>query len=173
MELARAGELMIPIDKYPHIPYWFTLRQVMAEFENSSLDIDGRKSLPRVALIFDERHQLLGMVRRRDILRGMEPESLAKLPLAERKKMLEGKKNGKAILSVEKIIEEVQSRARIKVSEVMVPVERVADHEDNIIKVVYEMNTNKVALLPVMKEGQVVGVIRSVDIFHEFAKLIL
>jgi len=173
MELARAGELMIPLDKYPHLPYWFTLRQAMAEFENSSLEIDGRKSLPRVALVFDERYQLLGMVRRRDILRGMEPEFLASLPPTERRQMLDNKEGDVAGLSLEKIMDEARRRARLKVSEILVPVECVADHDDHIIKVIYEMNSNKVALVPVMKEGQVVGVIRSVDIFHQFAKLIL
>ena len=72
---------MIPLEHYPHIPYWFTLRQAMAEMESSQLEFEGRKSLPRGLLVFDERYQLLGMVRRRDILWGLEPDFLA--PLAK------------------------------------------------------------------------------------------
>jgi signal-transduction protein with cAMP-binding, CBS, and nucleotidyltransferase domain len=87
--------------------------------------------------------------------------------------MLDSKDGELARLSSEKIMEEVRQRARLKVNEVMVPVDCSVDHDDHIIKVVYEMNSNKVALLPVMKEGQVVGVIRSIDVFHQFAKLIL
>ena len=78
MEIRRAGDIMIPLDKYPHIPYWFTMRQALAEMEHTEFDIGGRKSLPRVVLVFDEEYNLLGIVRRRDILRGIEPDYLAK-----------------------------------------------------------------------------------------------
>ena len=29
-EPKRAIDVMIPLEDYPHIPYWFTLRQAMA-----------------------------------------------------------------------------------------------------------------------------------------------
>ena len=63
VEPIRAGDFMIPLDKYPHIPYWFTMRQTIAELENSELDINGRKSLPRVVLVFDEKYQLMAKPR--------------------------------------------------------------------------------------------------------------
>ena len=81
MDLKRAGDLMIPLDKYPHLPYWFTLRQAIAEMEKSELEIQGRKSLPRLVLVFDETYKLLGMVRRRDLLRGLEPDFLVRIPM--------------------------------------------------------------------------------------------
>ena len=37
MELKRAGEMMIPLDEYVSIPYWFTLRQAMAEMEKAEV----------------------------------------------------------------------------------------------------------------------------------------
>lgn len=40
--------------------------------EQGEFVIGGRKSLPRVALVFNEAYDLLGMVRRRDNLRGLE-----------------------------------------------------------------------------------------------------
>ena len=30
MESKTAGDFMIPLDKYPHIPYWFTMREAIA-----------------------------------------------------------------------------------------------------------------------------------------------
>ena len=63
MEMKRAGDIMIPLDEYPHLPYWFTLRQATVELEKSEVEIDGRKSLPRAVLIFDEKYQLMGMAR--------------------------------------------------------------------------------------------------------------
>ncbi len=175
MHRTRAGDLMIPLDKYPHIPHWFTLRQAMAEMENSELEIGGRKSLPRVVLVFDEKYLLLGMVRRRDILRGLEPEFLSDKPLEHRKKLFDNvwDPNLTDIVSFDKIMEAVQKRADRPVSEVMIPVVGTADYNDHIVKVVYEMNANKFSLLPVLKDGQVVGVVRTVDVFHEFAQLLL
>ncbi len=80
---------MIPLDEYPHIPYWFTIRQAMAEMEKTEVGIEDRKSLPRQVLVFNESYELLGMVRRRDILRGLEPEFLADIVLPKRKKLLD------------------------------------------------------------------------------------
>ena len=76
MATKRAGDVMIPLEKYPHIPHWFTIRQAVAEMKKSVLEIGGQKSLPRSLLVFDEKYHLLGTVRRRDILRGLEPKFL-------------------------------------------------------------------------------------------------
>ncbi len=174
MKQVRAGDIMIPMEKYPHIPHWFTLRQAMAEMENSSLEIDGRKSLPRVVLVFDEKYQLLGMVRRRDILRGLEPEFLSQKPLPDRKQLFDLTPDADlSEVFFDKIMEGVRQRAERPVSEVMIPVVGTADFDDHIAKVVYKMNANKFSLLPVLKDGRVVGVVRTVDVFHEFAKLLL
>ena len=54
----------------------------------------------------------------------------------------------------------------------MIPIKGRADYHDHITKVVYEMNANKFSLLPVLKDSKVVGVVRTVDVFHEFAKLL-
>ncbi len=174
MKMTRAGDLMIPLDKYPHMPHWFTLRQAIVEMENSVLEIDGRKSLPRVVLVFDEKYQLVGLLRRRDILRGLEPEFLTDKPLDYRKKLFDVKVDPNlSEISFDKILEGVRKRADRPVSDVMIPVAGTADYDDHIIKVVYEMNANKFSLLPVLKDGRVVGVVRTVDVFREFAKLVL
>jgi len=174
MKMTRAGDLMIPLEKYPHIPHWFTLKQAMVEMENSELEIDGRKSLPRVVLVFDEKYQLVGMLRRRDILRGLEPEFLVEKPLEYRKKLFDVKVDPQlSEISYDRILEGVRARADRQVSDVMIPVAGTADFNDHIIKVVYEMNANKFSLLPVLKDGRVVGIVRTVDVFREFAKLVL
>jgi predicted transcriptional regulator len=174
MKMTRAGDLMIPLEKYPHIPHWFTLKQAMVEMENSELDIAGKKSLPRVILVFDEKYQLVGLLRRRDILRGLEPEFLLEKPLEYRKKLFDVKVDPQlSEISYDHILEGVRSRANRTVSEVMIPVAGTADFNDHIVKVVYEMNANKFSLLPVLKDGRVVGVVRTVDVFREFAKMVL
>jgi CBS domain-containing protein len=170
----RAADIMIPLDKYPHVPYWFTLRQAIAEFEKSEFDIHGRKSLPRVVLVFNEAYELLGMARRRDILRGLEPEFLLGKPLDARKEMFDVKVDPNlSELSYEKLLEGIRKRAERPVSEVMLPIQATVDADDHLIKVIYEMVDNNVSQLPVLQEGRVVGVVRSVDAFHEIALLLL
>ncbi|MBI5117786.1 CBS domain-containing protein [Candidatus Poribacteria bacterium] len=174
MELKRAGNIMIPLDRYPHIPYWFTLRQAIAEMEKSELETNGRKSLPRILLVFDEAYKLLGMVRRRDILRGLEPKFLTSEPLEYRKKLFNVKVDPTLFeLSSEKMVKGIREQAERPVSEVMLPIVATVDYADNIIKVIYEMVDNNVSLLPVLQDQKVVGVVRSVDVFHEAARILL
>lgn len=174
MKATTAGDIMIPLDRYPHLPHWFTLRQAMVEMENSELDIGGRKSLPRVVLVFDEKYQLLGMVRRRDILRGLEPRFLLGNPSTDQSRSV-GMEADPALTEVfsDQILKGIKERSERAVSEVMIPVTGTVDYQDHIAKVVYEMNANKFSLLPVLRAGRVVGIVRTVDVFHEFAKLLL
>lgn len=173
-DLKRAGEIMIPLEKYPHIPYWFTLRQTMAEMEHSVLDIDGRQSLPRVVLVFDEKYRLMGLVRRRDILRGLEPEFLIQKSVDERKRLFDVDISPEHWeISLDQILEGTRKRAERQVSEIMRPIECTTEYDNHVFQVIYEMNVNRVNLLPVMKDKRVVGVVRSVDVFHAVSSLIL
>lgn len=170
MKPKTAGELMIPLDQYPHLPYWFTLRQAIAEMEKSEFNVDGRKSLPRVVLVFDERYQLLGLVRRRDILRGLEPPFLSRpadddFAALRDPNLLE--------LSYDNMIDGIRDRAERPVRDVMRPFRATADHEDPLMKLIHTMVEHNLHLLPVLKEGSVAGVVRTVDVFREVARLVL
>ncbi|MFH1538495.1 MAG: CBS domain-containing protein, partial [bacterium] len=89
MKTVKAEDIMIPIEEYPHISDKATLREALHEFEKHQFDIKGKKSLPRVILVFDELNTFVGIVRRRDILRGLEPESLQRKPLKVRKMLFD------------------------------------------------------------------------------------
>ena len=174
MDMKRAGDLMIPLDHYPHIPYWFTLRQAIAEMEKSDIVIQGRKSLPRLVLVFDETYRLLGMVRRRDIFRGLEPSFMAGQPLDYRKKLFDVKVDPNlSLLSPDELLQGLRERAERPVREVMLPIEVTVEFEESLVKVIYEMVDRNLSLIPVMKGAKVVGVVRSVDVFHEIALLLL
>jgi CBS-domain-containing membrane protein len=174
MRQIRAGDVMIPLDQYPHIPFWFTLRQAMVEMDKSQLEVAGRKSLPRVVLVFDEKYELMGMVRRRDIMRGLEPPILRERPLDDRRRMFAAEHADKIEeMSYEEIFEGVKQQAETTVSDIMLPIEHTVDYHDHIFRVVYEMNATGLALLPVLRDEQVVGVIRSVDVFREITRAFL
>jgi len=63
---------MTPLEAFPYIPYWFTLRQALAEWEDTWLKRPDYKSIPWLILVFSARNQLLGAVRHRDILPGLK-----------------------------------------------------------------------------------------------------
>ena len=65
-------EIMVDVFEYPHIPYWFTLRQAAGIARNTLLQ--GEKQVqPLVVLVFDEKYNLVGMASLREILKGLEP----------------------------------------------------------------------------------------------------
>jgi CBS-domain-containing membrane protein len=172
--MKRAGDIMIPLDEYPHLPYWFTLRQATVELEKSEVEIHGRKSLPRAVLIFDEKYQLMGMARRRDIMRGLEPEFLMSRPIESRKTLFDVKVDPNlSELSYDKLLQGMRRQAERPISDVMRPIATTVDFEDHLVKVIYEMVDRGMSILPVLKEGKVVGVVRSVDAFREIAEILL
>jgi len=55
MEMSTVEELMVPLSHYPHIPYWFTLRQAIAEMDRAEIVVNDRHSFARLLLVFDDR----------------------------------------------------------------------------------------------------------------------
>jgi len=164
---------MIPLDEYPHIPYWFTLRQATSELDKSEIQIGGRKSLPRVILIFDEQYRLMGMARRRDIMRGLEPEFLLGRPIEARKTLFDVKVDPNlSELSYDKLLQGMRRQAERPISDVMRPIVATVDFDDHLVKIIYEMVDRGLSLLPVLKEAKVAGVVRSVDAFREVAEFL-
>ena len=171
METKRAGDLMIHMDEHPHVPHTTTLRQAISEIENAEIDVKGRKSLPRVLLVLNDSGGLIGLIRRRDILRGLEPEYLSAKPLQYRRKLFDIKVDANlAELSFEQLIKNFHERAEKLVTSVMISDVKTVEYDDHITKIIYEMIENDVPLLPVLLNEKVVGVVRSVDVFNEIAK---
>jgi CBS-domain-containing membrane protein len=75
--------------------------------------------------------------------------------------------------SYEKLLLEARAKAAAPVKDIMIPIKTAINYNDHIIKLMYEMVETNTSFLPVLKEGRVVGVVRSVDIFHEIARIAL
>ena len=171
MEALIAENIMIPLEKYPHIPYWFTLRQAIAEIQHSELEISGKKSLARAVLVFDEEYKLLGMVRRRDIMWGMEPDLGKKAKIS--KKLFDVQPDPNLFeLSHEAFAKQVAEQAEYPVSSIMIPIEHTVDYNDHLLKIIYEMNHNNYSMVPVMKNDVVIGVVRTVEVISEISKIL-
>jgi CBS domain-containing protein len=173
-ESRRVGDIMIPLDQYPHIPYWFTLRQAMVEMERSHLEVEGKKSLARTVLVFDEAYKLLGFVRRRDIMRGLEPRFLVGDSPRYREGMVGGDVDPNLFeLSHDRVVRAIRQHAERSVREVMLPVKATIEYGDHLVKAIFELVEHDLSFLPVLRDRKVVGVVRTVDVCRELAKMVL
>jgi CBS domain-containing protein len=174
MENIRVADIMIPLDNYPHIPYWFTLRQAIVEMEGFQLVIEGKMSLPRVVLVFDEAYQLLGTARRRDIMRGLEPPFLVSKTRRYRMKLFDIEVDPNlSELSYDKMVESIRKQSERPISDVMQPISTTIAHDDHLMRAVSAFVEHDISPIPVLKDAKVVGVVRTVDVFGQLAKLIL
>ena len=166
----RAQDIMIPLENYPHLPHTSTILQAVEVMERAEIVYKGKKSLPRALIIFDQDFHPLGIVRRRDILRGIEPKFLRGMSVHHRKMMFEVEVDPDlADLGGGRLARAVQEQARVRVTEVMKNIRTTVKHDDIIAKIIYKMVHEDLNLIPVVKDARVIGVVRSVDVFHEVA----
>jgi CBS-domain-containing membrane protein len=174
MKTTCASDLMIPLSDYPHMPYWFTLRQAMATLRSSRIEVDGKVSLPRAFLVFNEAYELLGVVRRRDILRGLEPRFLEGKGPSFPRKLFDVKADPDLLeLGDGTLASRIRERAERPVADVMQPIRVTLQHDAPLMRVIYEMVENDLSMIPVLREGSVVGVVRSVDVLDAVSRLVL
>lgn len=166
----KVQELMIPLEDYPHIPYWFTLRQAMAIVREAAIKFEGSFE-PRSMLVFDEKYNLLGILTLRDIIRGLTPKFLqgavgklrAAFDLDSAISGLEADLSGPA----------VKEAAQTAVSEVMSPIKTTVATGDSLAKALFLMIQEDLGRMPVMEEQKVVGIIRLSDLFREVSDFVL
>jgi len=174
MEMRRVGEIMIPLKDYPHLPVWSSMLEAIEMMHRAELEVRGRKSLPRIILLFDLDGSISGTVRRRDLMQGMEPQFLLGQSLQQRIKLFDIQVDPHlSELWPDRWVEGIREQVNRPVTDVMRPIERTIDSDELIMDAVYEMVNHDLILLPVLEEDKVVGVIRTVDVFHEIAELVL
>jgi predicted transcriptional regulator len=104
---------------------------------------------------------------------GLEPKFLASQPLEYRKKLFDVAIDPNlSELSYDRLRTGIRERAARPVSDVMRPIEAILNADDHVMKAVSEMVSLDLALIPVVRDGQLVGVVRSVDAFHELVGLL-
>ncbi|HSW61840.1 MAG TPA: CBS domain-containing protein [Dissulfurispiraceae bacterium] len=70
-------DLMLDITDFPHMPYWFTIRQAVEILSRVSPGKE-KAVIADAILVFDEKYNYMGMVRPQDIVLGLEPAILKK-----------------------------------------------------------------------------------------------
>lgn len=160
----KVKDLMIPLEDYPHIPYWFTLRQAMAIVREASIKFEGY--LPRSVLVFDEKYHLLGMLTLRDIIRGLEPSFLKESDLIKPDPSLN-------VLLQDLLSPGLKEASQKPVSDVMSPIKVTVGADESMGKALFLMMKENVGVVPVMQENKVVGMIRLSDLFKVVSDFVL
>ena len=171
IESKTIGEIMIPLEKYPHVYDTCTLREAIAEMRKCEIiNHDGRRSSPRDLLVFDAAEVLVGSLRRRDILRGLEPSFMLGDKPYYKEKLFDVAVDANLFqLSYDKVLDEMQKRAGERVTKVMIPLISVVNSGDHILKAIKEMVDNNCSILPVLDNDEIVGVVRTIDVMYEMA----
>lgn len=172
--MTHLRDIMIPIESYPSVPDTASLREAVQLIASAQLEVELRKSLPRCLLVFDGIGILVGYVRRRDLLRGLEPRFLLSRPLEYRNKPFDiAIDPNLAELPFDRMINGIRDQGARRVSDVMRPIEAILAADDHVMKAVSTMVSLDLSLIPVVDRKDLVGVVRSVDVFNEMAKLLV
>ena len=144
-------EIMVDVFEYPHIPYWFTLRQAAGIVRNTLLG--GEKNVhPLVVLGFDEKYNLVGMADLRGLLKGLEP-LWPGAPAAP----AEGK-----------------PAAEAPIATVMRPVDQFVEPDAGIADAARLIVEHGLELVPVLEDRKkLIGVVRWQEVFQECSRTAL
>ena len=151
----KVKDLVIPLSEYPHMPYWATLREAIAQL-NVAFETGHH-----TVLVFDEAYKLVGMLLQKDILRGLEP------------KFAEHYDDGVPIMWDALLETGSEERLAQPIKDFMSRAEVTVDPEDNILKASHIMLHEEAYLLPVMEGESLIGVVRMGDLFHHITSAVL
>jgi Mg/Co/Ni transporter MgtE len=164
-------DIMIPLTDYPHIPYWFSVREAIAMIKAAASD-PAKKALPYLVLVFDEKYQLLGHLGIKEMLQGIEPRFL-KSKEAPRYMGPEAVDLTLGTLWKDLFTRRCKEEAKKPVKEVMAPIRATINATDPIVKAAYVMLHTDAWIIPVMEDKKVVGIARLMDIFKELTAQVL
>ena len=151
----KVKDLVIPLTEYPHMPYWATLREAIAQL-NVAFETGHH-----TVLVFDEAYKLVGMLLQKDILKGLEP------------KFVEHHEEGIPIQWDHLLESGSEKRLAQPIKDFMSEATASLDAEDNILKASHFMLREDAYVLPVMEGDKLIGIVRMGDIFHEITNAVL
>lgn len=168
-----AEDIMIPLYKYPNIPKWFTIRQAIQLIQHFSINVNGKESLPRSVLVTDEQNQVVGMIRRRDILRGLEPLGFFGRHAHHPKLYVEIEPDLNLVeAAFDHFCARCIKQADEPIEKYMVPIKHALSYDDHLMKIIYMIDLTGMSHLPVVKDNEVIGVVRTVEVLAEIAKML-
>ena len=174
MEMKRVGEIMIPLDAFLHIPFWFNLRQALAALQSAERERKD-KCVPLILLVFSAQNLLVGTVGRSEIMRGLRPNfapgqgaefSQASLDVTANTDLFG------AFFNQEKALKQLRNQVERQIVEFMAPIEVTADYNDYVLQVIYLMIDRNLIFVPVVQNRQIIGMAYAEDVVKEVVNLL-
>lgn len=163
-------EIMVDAFEYPHMPYWFTIKQAIGIIKKSFLETE-KCVRPLAVLVFDEKYNLMGTVALKDIVKGLEPKLLKPQIMTD----FSGADIEQALTNYEAAMfsEKAKEQAERQVGEIMVPVKAYVFPDDAVAKAAFLMSHHNLDILPVLDTNQkLVGLVRMLDVFKEISSIV-
>lgn len=135
IEQQNVKSIMTDLFEFPHIPYWFSVKQSMNLIKKTYQD-PKTYHISIGVLVFDEKYMLLGTVCLIDILKALFCKAKDD--------------KGNPIYSCSVSDEDKKAVLETPVSRIMVPVKIFVNEDDDVTKAIELMLTNDLLFLPVL-----------------------
>jgi cytidylate kinase/CBS domain-containing protein len=175
---ATAGDVMLPPENYPHCRLTCTIREAVVALSASAVKLqDGYIMLPRYVLVLDDDDRLVGVVSRRELLKGLIPHLQDDRETEAHIRELVpfgGSMPSEVTIRWTSLF----SRAAIEASTtsiqtVMVPIKGAVKIDDTLSTVISTMLFHRVDLVAVLDGEKVAGVVLMTNIFDIVAQFIM
>jgi cytidylate kinase len=175
---AKASDVMLPPERYPNCRLSCTIREAIVAISASAVKLqDGHMMLPRYVLVLDNDDRLVGVVSRRELLKGLIPhlrddretEAHIKKLVPFGGAMPNDLTTRWASLFSRGAIEE----SKTPIQTVMVPIKGTVQIDDNLSTVISTMLFHGIDLVPVLDGERVAGVVLMTNIFDIVAQFIM
>jgi CBS domain-containing protein len=169
MPLSRTiRDICVPKAEYPQLPDTASLRDAFVVLRKGY--VTGRRY--RHLLILNERHELVGVLGIRDILRGLMPDYLRTEELGRYQAPVPDFP-ALTLIWAETCRTQCKEAAKKSVRGFMGPVPATLHMDDPITKAAYLMVIHDTNILPVIEGERLVGVARAIDVFNEAGRMVL
>jgi len=165
MALPSARDLMVPLESYPLVRDDCSLHQALTTMSQAHIEMHGESSLPRILLVFDRQDTLRGLLRRRDILRGLSPQWFFSARSGHPEDVFNtAPDHNISEVLADKVISRFRERAQLPITDYVQPIDGVVESEASLINLVNVMVNKGYHMLPVIEHDHIIGVVRSVEV---------
>jgi len=158
-----ARDLVIPLDKFPHLQETDTLHDAVKTLLSFTCG-ESERLLYSELFVLNDQQQLVGRVALQDMLKTLD-KRLVEIPKVERFEGKGGEYSNLAILWEESFFLECAKKKGTPLKIIMNPVNRVAKEDDSLVKVLSMLLHGDELVLPVINDASVTGFIRLEEIF--------
>jgi predicted transcriptional regulator len=175
MAMRLCGEIMIPLERFPQLPYWFTLRQAMAELDHTCADENRLALSCRIVLVISAQNRLLGILRQQDILRGLKPALLAENATQRTDKFFDVQvdPNLYRFCGGSKALSRLQEQIERHIGDFARPIDVMLHHDDDLVQTIGLMIDRDLDLVPVLQDNKIAGIVTMLDVLQETTKLLI